>query len=312
MFESISKLRFIFGVAVPVPTVLNVEPAVMENRPSPAPCLKLSQYWIDALLFWEGYRPYRYLDSKGYWTVGIGVLLGTKPAAEKNENGDWVPTNDPKALSNPIAISKLGRSIFDNIMSGAANDPDLHKAPGPKGGGRNGNSAAPGSGSTPFSLAAATETKHKYIADFVIIARNSIGPDVFDRLPYAVKCVLVVMTFQLGDKLGNFKLLKEALAKQPPDFQKAAAEMQNSGWWNDTQPDRKEILQTIMRSGGNTIPTQTPGGKHKFTNVGTAKVNPCGSQPSEKPARPITPTIPEIIEMVGLSGGPIMPNNPKN
>lgn len=278
-FGSIDKLKIIFGVAKPEPTVLNVEPLSDKTEPTstPSPCLKLSQYWIDALLFWEGYRPYRYLDSKGYWTVGIGVLLGTKPAAKQNENGDWVPTNDPKALSNPQAISKLGQSVFNNIMSGAANDPDLYKAPGPNGGGRNGNSAAPGSGSTAFSLANATAVKHKYIADFVIVARNSIGPNVFDRLPYAVKCVLVVMAFQLGDKLGNFIRLKEALAKQPPDFQKAAAEMKNSGWWTDTQRDRKEILQTIMRSGGNIIPTQTPDGRHKFTNVGTAKINPCGS-----------------------------------
>ena len=308
-FDAINKLKVLFGVNSVIPTLLTVSP--VEDKietpvaPTPPPCLQLSKYWLDALLFWEGFKPYRYLDSKGFWTIGIGALLGDKPAAIQEPDGSWVPTNDPRALTNASAISKLGQSVYNNIMSGAATDPDLYKAPGPNGGGRNGDSAAPGSGSTPMTLARANEVKNQYIPEFVVIARNGIGHDSFDRLPYAVQCVLVVMTFQLGYKIGNFKLMKAALAKNPPDFKKAAAEMKNSDWWKDSQPDRREILQTIMSSGGTVIPAKTPNGRHKFTNVQTAKVNPCGSRPTTT-ERPFLPTIPEIIEIVGLSGGPIM------
>lgn len=287
MFESISKLRFIFGVAAPVPTVLVVEPANEPSgtkKPSAPPCFKLSPYWKSVFAFWEGYRPYRYRDSRGYWTVGIGTLIDT----------------------NKVSLSRIQDRLgqhFTSVMDGIDEDRDP-KAGDP--GSRNGRSPMPGTQQSPVSLDLAWQWAESDVQKHFIVAYNFIGAQAWNRLPYAVQCVLVSLSYQAP--ITEFKKMRDALQENPPNYAKAADEMMDSNWYNkpnQTQPDRKLPMVAIMRSGGANTPTKI--GKFTPSNPETAKINPCGGTTTEPPRRPVMPTIPEVIEMVGLSGGPIMP-----
>jgi GH24 family phage-related lysozyme (muramidase) len=267
MFNSISKLRFIFGIEAPTPTVLNVNPISEPStgkKPSAAPpCFKLSPYWKSVLAFWEGYRPYRYRDSEGYWTVGIGTLIDT----------------DRVSLSR--IQNRLGQH-FASVMDGIESDPDpVAGTPGS----RNGNSPMPGTQQSPVSVDLAWQWAESDVQKAFTAAFNFIGPESWARLPYPVQCVLVSLSYQAN--ITGFIKLKKALTKNPPDYNEAANQMMRSTWYNQTQSDRKEPMIAIMRSGGSYIPTKI--GKFTPSNPETARTNPCGvSNPATNP--PQSPT----------------------
>jgi len=289
-FSAINKLSIVLGVAKPEPTVftpLPAEPAAKppkKPKPAPIPCFKLNAYWKSLLAFWEGYRPYRYKDSEGYWTVGIGTLIDT----------------------NKVSLSRIQNRLgqhFATVMDGIESDPDpIANTPGS----RNGNSPMPGTQQSPVSVDLAWQWAESDVQKAFTAAFNFIGPESWSRLPYPVQCVLVSLSYQTN--ITKFLKLKKALTKNPPDYNEAANQMISSTWYNQTQRDRKEPMIAIIRSGGTFIPTSI--GSFTPSNPEIAKTNPCAT--TAPPARPMIPTIPEIIEMVSLSGGPIMLNNPIN
>ena len=264
-FSSIDKLRIIVGSANPEPTVFFAEPA---DEPSDAPlvppaCFKLSPYWKSVFAFWEGYRKYRYRDSKGYWTVGIGTLIDTRK----------VPLSEIK--------KKLGKH-FDSVMDGIENDPDgvIFSS-----GSRNGNSPMPGTRQAEVPVDLAWQWAENDIQKHFIEAYNFIGAEAWNRLTYPVQCVLVSLSYQAP--IRGFKRLRAALIQNPPDYNEAANQMMSSQWYTDprqTQPDRKIPMVSIMRSGGENIPTKI--GSFTPSSPGTAKIDPCGG---------VNPNTPDVV-----------------
>lgn len=288
MFESISKLRFIFGMAAPVPTVLNVEPSVMENKPPKIklprypipgnlPCFEFSAYWISLLEFWEAYKPYRYRDSRGFWTVGIGTLIDTKKVSEAEIR------------------RKLG-SYYTAVMDGIERDTDPNAfSPGS----RNGNSPLKGTNQSalPHDVAvrlAQEDLKNKY-RDLISL----FGIDTWSKFPYAIQCVLAALAYQTN--VGNLTSLVLALKENPPNYKKAASRMRSFDWYNQTQPDRRDVLVQIMESGGKTAPSRI--GEFTAAKPETALLSPCVSTDSIKPNLPSSlepnwpSTVPETIMM---------------
>ena len=275
-FGSIDKLKIIFGIAKPEPTVLVVEPAnepsSEKKPPASPPCFKLSPYWKSVLAFWEGYRPYRYRDSEGYWTVGIGTLI------------------DTDRVSLGRIQSRLGQH-FTSVMDGIESDSDPIAG---KPGSRNGNSPMPGTQQSPVSIDLAWQWAESDVQKAFAAAFNFIGPDSWSRLPYSVQCVLVSLSYQTN--ITGFVKLRDALRKNPPDYKEAANQMKRSTWYSQTQSDRKEPMIAIMKSGGSYIPTQI--GKFTPSNPETARMNPCGGGnstttspqlPDVKPPHPWSP-----------------------
>jgi hypothetical protein len=274
-FGSIDKLKIIFGIAEPQPTVL-VEPA---NEPSstpkpsvPPPCFKLNPYWKKVFEFWEGYRPYRYRDSEGYWTVGIGTLI------------------DTDRVSIGRIQNRLGQH-FTDVMDGIDRDTDPRAG---KRGSRNGFAPMPGTQQRPISIDVAWQWAESDVQKHFLVAYNFIGAEAWNRLPYAVQCVLVSLSYQAP--IEQFVLMRAALQKNPPNYKEAARQMENSTWYNQTQKDRRGPMIAIMKSGGTNIPAIG-----NIPSSPEAKINPCGT------SNPNTGLILDVIEMVTLSGGPIMP-----
>ncbi len=269
-FGSIDKLKIIFGVAKPEPTVFVAEPANepgSEKKPkTPLPCFKLSPYWKSLLGFWEGYKPYRYKDGQGFWTVGVGTLI------------------DPRRVSEAELRRKLG-SYYTAVMDGIQRDRRTGKKVG----------LAPlrGTRQAPISVDVAWQWAERDVQIALQKAINAIGADAWGRLSYPVQCVIVSLAYQTGGNLSvreEWGPWREALRKIPPDYVAAARTMgQVQYWLNVTQPDRKNEMIKIVKSGGAYIPTSISG--FTASNPETARTNPCGSTP----ASPSGPTSPQPL-----------------
>jgi len=272
-FSAINKLSIVLGVAKPEPTVFTPSPAEpaakppKKPKPAPIPCFKLNAYWKSLIGFWEGYRPYRYRDSEGYWTVGVGTLI------------------DTRKVSISRIRSRLG-GYFTSVMDGINSDTDpiIFSA-----GSRNGYSPMPGTSQAPVSIDTAWQWADVDLQNAYKVIFNLLGPEAWSRLPYPVQCVLVSLSYQAD--IRNFVLLIAALKQQPPDYVEAANQMKRSTWYNQTQSDRTEPMIAIMKSGGSYTPTTI--GTFTASNPETARTNPCNSNsptnPESLPNWPSTP-----------------------
>jgi len=91
------------------------------------------------------------------------------------------------------------------------------------------------------------------------VASAEKGVPNWDKHPEEVQHVLISMIFQMGEvgvlggvvkgkKKDGFKLMKAALAKNPPDYNEAADEMLDSDWAKKQTPERAKRAAEIVRS----------------------------------------------------------------
>lgn len=90
------------------------------------------------------------------------------------------------------------------------------------------------------------------------VASAEKGVPNWDKHPEEVQHVLISMIFQMGEvgvlggvvkgkKKPGFKLMKAALAKNPPDYDTAADEMLDSDWAKKQTPERAKRAADIVR-----------------------------------------------------------------
>lgn len=75
----------------------------------------------------------------------------------------------------------------------------------------------------------------------------------YNNHPYDVQAVLISMVFQMGVAgVAGFVMMNAALSADPPDYERAAAEMLDSKWARQT-PRRAAESAEIVRKGGENV-----------------------------------------------------------
>jgi len=176
--------------------------------------------FLESLKIFEGYAEHMYLDSKGYVTIGIGIMLPTATAA----------TNSGLSFINRKTRSPaLPADISADFVSVSQKAPKKLWPPSMY--------------AQYTSLLATTTSLATVFSKRLEGAKKDarVFFPAFDKLPPSAQWALVDMSFNLGlPKLNQFLKLKAALtaALTTRDWKAVAAESHRNG----IQPDRNKAI----------------------------------------------------------------------